>query len=544
MRLRLDFGVACLSIGCSVPALMAQTSVDLTTQGRLRVGTQLSQSCTAGQMFLVAGNTGPATLYVCSPGGIWSAAGLPSAGIGIAMTGGIVSVEDAVVPTYYTGTGTPAIDCLTGRDYYVDTAAGALYFCKASGQWQQISTIDHTHTADSLTSGTLPMSVLPSGLATLSAANTFAADQRQSMTHGPTNAGLRLAPASGDPSTVQDGDLWYNVTTNKFRRRQNGSTMDWDAATGVSLTQPNSYTAGQRQSMGHDATNAGLRLIPAGGDPSTVQDGDLWYNATTNKFRRRQNGASSDWDAAQGGSAFNPFDRSTFWMVEEFLPSGNYPAGTNLVGTHRWGLDNVTGGTSGCAQVAESNGNTNWPGTLSLIITGGAGNGCAVALDQSNNTMLTTNWSTTVWEAHWTFLPDIAAANFTARFGMGQTAYTPASISAVECRIDPSVSSHYLFDLYTNGVQTASVDSGVTFSVDGREHTCRVRGDGSKWYFSVASGNNAFSTEKTLCPAGCDMTAALATFAMTPFASLVANDAGTKRFYIDRFAVMATGLTR
>jgi hypothetical protein len=62
--------------------------------------------------------------------------------------------------------------------------------------------------------------------------------------------------------------------------------------------QANSYTAGQRQSMTHNATSAGLRLLPAAGDPANSQDGDLWYNATTGTFRRRQNGVVSDWGGA------------------------------------------------------------------------------------------------------------------------------------------------------------------------------------------------------------------------------------------------------
>jgi hypothetical protein len=243
--------------------------------------------------------------------------------------------------------------------------------------------------------------------------------------------------------------------------------------------------------------------------------------------------------------SFNPLDRSMFWLIEEFMPSGNYPGGTNFVGTHRWGLDNITGGTGGCGQVVQANGGTNTPGSLTLIISGsGANSGCSIALDNNNNNLLFTNWSAKPFEAQWTMLPDIASTAFVARFGMGGTSYTPASISSVECHIDPSVSANYTFNLYTTGTLTGSADSGVAFAVDGNLHTCRIRGDGSKFYFSVATNAGAYSTEKTLCASGCDITAALPTFGMTPFASLLATDTGTKRFYLDRFALVATGLVR
>lgn len=37
---------------------------------------------------------------------------------------------------------------------------------------------------------------------------------------------LQLYPNAGDPGTVADGDLWYNSSTGKFRRRQAGSSVD------------------------------------------------------------------------------------------------------------------------------------------------------------------------------------------------------------------------------------------------------------------------------------------------------------------------------
>ena len=43
-----------------------------------------------------------------------------------------------------------------------------------------------------------------------------------------------------------------------------------------------------------DGTDAPINLEPAAGDPSSLADGDMWYNSTSNKFRGRANGVSVD----------------------------------------------------------------------------------------------------------------------------------------------------------------------------------------------------------------------------------------------------------
>lgn len=61
------------------------------------------------------------------------------------------------------------------------------------------------------------------------------------------------------------------------------------------------HKAGARSTFAHDATNAGVNLIPAAGDPSAPSNGDLWYNSSTGKFRKREAGATSDLDTTGGG---------------------------------------------------------------------------------------------------------------------------------------------------------------------------------------------------------------------------------------------------
>jgi hypothetical protein len=347
------------------------TNIDLSRQGKLGSGTSLPGQCTTGQIFLVTSAPQGANLFACAAN-VWTAVGIPAlagdaggtplgvtvrgiqgrsvsasapadqsvlrwdaasgqwkpagaadsydSGAGIAITGSTLAVDDAVVPVYYAGAGAPALACVTGRDLYVDTTAGQFYFCGGAG-WQMVSLPGHTHDANALTSGTVAAERLPTTVIFSGQPSLFGAGQRQSMAHNGTSAGLRLVPAAGDPAGALDGDLWYNSTTGKFRRQQGGSATDWDLGGAANLNQANTFAAGSRQSVQHNAANSGFRLVPATGDPSGAADGDVWYNSTTGKFRKQQNGVISDWDTTSG-SSIGSVDLGGGALVQEYSNEG------------------------------------------------------------------------------------------------------------------------------------------------------------------------------------------------------------------------------
>ncbi len=82
-----------------------------------------------------------------------------------------------------------------------------------------------------ITSGNTRTFTLPDADSTLSVleiAQSFSAGAKKTFTHSSTTAGVGIGGAAGDPSSPANGDIWYNTTTNKFRKRQNGVTEDLD----------------------------------------------------------------------------------------------------------------------------------------------------------------------------------------------------------------------------------------------------------------------------------------------------------------------------
>lgn len=58
----------------------------------------------------------------------------------------------------------------------------------------------------------------------------------------------------------------------------------------AALNLPQSWTAGARQTFSHSSSSAGLRIAPQTGSPSSMLDGDVWYDSTDGRLKARENG--------------------------------------------------------------------------------------------------------------------------------------------------------------------------------------------------------------------------------------------------------------
>lgn len=129
---------------------------------------------------------------------------------------------------------------------------------------------------------------------------------KQTFNPNGTNAGINVGSQAGDPSAPANGDVWYDSSGHLYRVRINGSTAtlatiatsqiftNKTLSTGISVSQPLTWSAGVRQTFSPDATTPGINVGSFAGDPSTPSNGDIWYNSTSNKFRCYENGASAN----------------------------------------------------------------------------------------------------------------------------------------------------------------------------------------------------------------------------------------------------------
>lgn len=112
----------------------------------------------------------------------------------------------------------------------------------------------------------------------------FADGTRQTFNPNGTSAGLNFGSQAGDPSTLINGDVWYNSSTNELKARVNGSTVniggsaftgDIGVATGTSLT-VSDYVAASN--LIEATTVRGTTQLSIGGDAHLLQSAGGEFN--------------------------------------------------------------------------------------------------------------------------------------------------------------------------------------------------------------------------------------------------------------------------
>ncbi len=130
-------------------------------------------------------------------------------------------------------------------------------------------------------------SVNPAVVPMLATANTWTA--KQTMVPGASSAGLNVGGMAGDPSSLSNGDIWYDSTAGKFRCREGGVTVNCVRSAGGSNGQIQFHDSGSlagdngltwnntakelvvsRSGSGPSVTVLAAN-VAAGGDVATVQ---------------------------------------------------------------------------------------------------------------------------------------------------------------------------------------------------------------------------------------------------------------------------------
>lgn len=207
-------------------------------------------------------------------------------------------------------------------------------------------------------------------------------------------AGLNIGSIAGNPTTVANGDFWYNSstnTTNIYTSSSFGSLPYFTVGAGDlvasrvvyinnsfgRLTSNAGFTASStvvtvpRLVSTSSATLSAINVGSLAGDPSSPVNGDINYNSSTHAFRVRDNGAWETLSYLTNGAGSNVFPLSN---------------GTNLVGsslsTFGSTLTNVTMTGNNITQTV----NANFTGTITS-----AGSDTQILIDEtqfSNNTAL------------------------------------------------------------------------------------------------------------------------------------------------------------
>jgi hypothetical protein len=213
-----------------------------------------------------------------------------TAGNGIQINGQTVAVEDAVVAFYQTGSGAPAASCQTGRDLYVDTASGALYYCSSANLWSALPKLE---------SGALPADKGGTGQTSFAKGDILAASGSASLAKvtagadglvltadAQSAAGVKWAPANPHaaitPAAITFEDHFLESA---YPARYCKNPVNSGATTGIAMQ------------ADPDSTHWGVLRVQSQASPSAGHGASISWCDATNAARYLQDWRSSNsWD--------------------------------------------------------------------------------------------------------------------------------------------------------------------------------------------------------------------------------------------------------
>jgi hypothetical protein len=109
---------------------------------------------------------------------------------------------------------------------------------------------------------------------------------------------------TGPGSSTDEAIARFDSTSGKVLQNSNVTISDTGAFT---------FPDGVKQTFNPDGTNAGINVGSQAGDPSSLANGDVWYDSTNNTLDARVNGSTVTIGAASSGA---------MTKIEEQTPSG------------------------------------------------------------------------------------------------------------------------------------------------------------------------------------------------------------------------------
>lgn len=133
---------------------------------------------------------------------------------------------------------------------------------------------------------------------TLDAAGLSTFSGRVVATSSATLPGINVGSFAGNPSTLANGDFYYNSSTNQNRMVVSGSAQTiagleaTQTFTGTNTFNTNMTTFGERINTTLSSNRAAINIAGNASDPATLVNGDLWYHSSEHRLKTRINSTS------------------------------------------------------------------------------------------------------------------------------------------------------------------------------------------------------------------------------------------------------------